>query len=712
MKYIITILFSLVCYCSFGQYVNTTQQGSSTTLVNSRGGLSADSSIQIKNSYTDTSVANFSVASKYLGGLIRVGNTLWIRGASVGTTPNKWYELSNSSLSGYVPYVGATQDIYLDLFGINGAYAFFSTNDIGNVGSFENSHPNGYGVNINAGSRRSRPSLFITGLNDFDSIVNFNPIDIAFYKPVNITSTINATTISTTGLDVYTTNLGSTFTIRTKVDKGYVDSAITASPSGTVTSISQGYGITNTPNPITTIGTVTVDTTKIIPYTDTLKSNGIATKTDVFNESFYRVASKGTGLAVDSSNKGIIIRGNLTNNGYKFSSRNPLFSRGDAGLELQNIGGSHNLLSMFQTQKVDTIPSNCYGCFEESAISFQAYNSVDSIVQLGANYMKWVNPKSDTGYSVWAVHTNESGGYGSSFSTFSLYGFLHGATMFQNDDTSLATIAPGKNIFRVYGKVLSDSTSGYLKNMGSLLSTNDWITKGYSDSSVNLRLKISDTSSMLSNYLPLTGGTLSGTLTGTNVNATTSVKVGTSSVIVDNSEVLSVNGATVAASFKSTGGSSAATIYNWNNATSGDNLFTQFITEGSFTPRGSISYNRAGGLVAYNTTSDRRAKKLLGGVSNSGSIIDSIKVHMALMNGATIPRPMFVADELQKIAPYAVTGQPNAVDAKGNPIYQQVDASSLIPLMIQRMQDQDKEINELRKRISTLENNLNAKQKQ
>ncbi len=43
--------------------------------------------------------------------------------------------------------------------------------------------------------------------------------------------------------------------------------------TGTVTSISSGYGITETPSPITTTGTIKVDTTTIIPWTDTLVGN-------------------------------------------------------------------------------------------------------------------------------------------------------------------------------------------------------------------------------------------------------------------------------------------------------------------------------------------------------------------------------------------------------------------------------------------------------
>lgn len=107
MKYILSILFSLVCYCSFGQntFPNVTTQGSNNTIVLSKGGLGSDSMIYVKGSYPDTTTANFSKNANYLGSLIRVGNTLWIRGASIGTTPNKWYELSNSTSGGTVQQI-------------------------------------------------------------------------------------------------------------------------------------------------------------------------------------------------------------------------------------------------------------------------------------------------------------------------------------------------------------------------------------------------------------------------------------------------------------------------------------------------------------------------------------------------------------------------------------------------------------------------------
>ena len=143
-----------------------------------------------------------------------------------------------------------------------------------------------------------------------------------------------------------------------------------------------------------------------------------------------------------------------------------------------------------------------------------------------------------------------------------------------------------------------------------------------------------------------------------------------------------------------TASASSAVNITWNSATSGDNIFETFFTDGGPTSRGSITYNRAGGLVAYNVTSDYRAKDIIGPVTDSGALIDSVPVYIGKMKGATQDRPMFIAHETPN---YAHTGEKDAVDKDGKPVYQQMDASALIPVMWA-------EIQSLRKRILTLEN--------
>ena len=131
----------------------------------------------------------------------------------------------------------------------------------------------------------------------------------------------------------------------------------------------------------------------------------------------------------------------------------------------------------------------------------------------------------------------------------------------------------------------------------------------------------------------------------------------------------------------------------WHPATSGNNIFAIFGTEATYTTRGSITYNRSAGLVAYNTTSDYRAKDVSGPLIDSGAVIDSVPVYMGKMKGATQERPMFIAHETPS---YAHTGEKDAVDADGNPVYQQMDASALVPVMWAELQS-------LRARVAQLE---------
>lgn len=184
-----------------------------------------------------------------------------------------------------------------------------------------------------------------------------------------------------------------------------------------------------------------------------------------------------------------------------------------------------------------------------------------------------------------------------------------------------------------------------------------------------------------------------------NLTVSNAIRIGSTTAVYDASIPFEVKastpGAGAAGTFKQENGAADSVALFWNNAASGDNQFLAFATEGSYTPRGTISYNRSGGVVAYNTTSDRRAKTIYGPVTNSGATIDSLNVYEGKMNWGTDVFPMMIADEMQPIVPYCVTGQPNAVNPDGSPKYQQVDYSSLIPLLIA-------EIQSLRERVAAL----------
>ena len=145
------------------------------------------------------------------------------------------------------------------------------------------------------------------------------------------------------------------------------------------------------------------------------------------------------------------------------------------------------------------------------------------------------------------------------------------------------------------------------------------------------------------------------------------------------------------------------TLSIWNKDTTGDNSFISFATETAIFNRGSISYNRAGGLTVYNTTSDYRAKTVNGSVQNALSKIALLKPSTGRMNDATQDIDFFVAHELQEVVPSAVTGEKDAIKEDGSPNYQMVDKSALIPLLTAAIQEQQAIITALTTRITALE---------
>jgi len=98
---------------------------------------------------------------------------------------------------------------------------------------------------------------------------------------------------------------------------------------------------------------------------------------------------------------------------------------------------------------------------------------------------------------------------------------------------------------------------------------------------------------------------------------------------------------------------------------------------GTNTFLGSIT-NVSGTAVAYNTTSDYRLKENVQPMSGALSVVEKLNpvTYNWKVNGSD--GQGFIAHELQAILPDAVTGEKDAVDAEGNPIYQGIDTSFLV----------------------------------
>jgi hypothetical protein len=100
----------------------------------------------------------------------------------------------------------------------------------------------------------------------------------------------------------------------------------------------------------------------------------------------------------------------------------------------------------------------------------------------------------------------------------------------------------------------------------------------------------------------------------------------------------------------------------------------------------------------YNTTSDYRLKKDFYPISSGLSKVNLLKPTNFKWVDTDARTDGFIAHEVQDVFPNAVTGEKDAIDENGNPIYQQIDQSKLIPIMVAAIQELSQKVAELESR--------------
>ena len=110
---------------------------------------------------------------------------------------------------------------------------------------------------------------------------------------------------------------------------------------------------------------------------------------------------------------------------------------------------------------------------------------------------------------------------------------------------------------------------------------------------------------------------------------------------------------------------------------------------------GSVNRVTTTNAVVYNTTSDYRLKTVTGAVTGQGARIDALKPVDYLWKEGNQQARGFLAHEFQAVYPNSVSGDKDAVDADGNPIYQAMQASTS-----EVIADLVAEIQSLRKRLA------------
>ena len=127
-------------------------------------------------------------------------------------------------------------------------------------------------------------------------------------------------------------------------------------------------------------------------------------------------------------------------------------------------------------------------------------------------------------------------------------------------------------------------------------------------------------------------------------------------------------------------------------------------------------YNAAGGqrgyiynngtTTQYNTTSDYRLKENVTAITDG---IERVKqLNPSRFNFIEAPDTTvdgFLAHEAQTVVPEAIHGEYNGVDDNGEPFYQGIDQSKLVPLLTAALQEAITKIEDLEARVAILEGN-------
>jgi hypothetical protein len=120
---------------------------------------------------------------------------------------------------------------------------------------------------------------------------------------------------------------------------------------------------------------------------------------------------------------------------------------------------------------------------------------------------------------------------------------------------------------------------------------------------------------------------------------------------------------------------------------------------------GSITTN--GVSVSYNTTSDYRLKDNVVDLDNALVRVNQLKPRrFSWRANPSIITEGFIAHEVAEIIPEVITGEKDAVDAKGEIVPQNIDHSKLIPILTAAIKELSSELSILRDRIDKLEQNV------
>jgi hypothetical protein len=153
----------------------------------------------------------------------------------------------------------------------------------------------------------------------------------------------------------------------------------------------------------------------------------------------------------------------------------------------------------------------------------------------------------------------------------------------------------------------------------------------------------------------------------------------------------------------STAASSSGICFQTNDTSQfyrgGDGSAIQFFRSATQVGRIDVS----GSATSYVTSSDYRLKEDVQPMTGALAKVAALKPVTYKWKVDGSDGEGFIAHELAEVVPDCVTGEKDAVDAEGNPVYQGIDTSFLVATLTAAIQEQQAIITSLTARIAALE---------
>lgn len=124
-----------------------------------------------------------------------------------------------------------------------------------------------------------------------------------------------------------------------------------------------------------------------------------------------------------------------------------------------------------------------------------------------------------------------------------------------------------------------------------------------------------------------------------------------------------------------------------------------------FNGNGEVGFIRmSGSATSYSTSSDYRMKENVVAIPDATTRLQQLKPsRFNFIADPDVTFDGFIAHEVQDVVPEAISGEKDAVDDDGNPVFQGIDQSKLVPLLTAALQEAIAKIETLETKVAALE---------